>query len=823
MMSRTVVSRRSVFRLVVILGLVGMFGFGVLMAWSLYWERIERIEHARIETGNLSHVLEEHALATIQKVDLVILDVLSHLQPDDMRVVPGQEPDDRARARRINRLLKDKIAGLGEADILYVANAHGEYIYSSLAPIPNITIADRDYFATSKANASAGLVISRPLVSRTLGTWAITLSRRVNFDDGSFAGLVNVVIQLSGLETFYRSLNLGSHGTVLMRDSEMRLVARHPALDQNMGESMPEHPVLRFVAKGVQRGSYLEQSPADGIERLYSFRQVANYPLYVLAGFAVEDYLAEWWLHVFWSGIGCLVMIAVTYTLSSIARRGLVAEMKAEAELERYNQRLEKLVDERTRELETARHVAEAANRAKSTFVANMSHELRTPLNAILGFTQLLIRKGTLPEETARQIGKIDRAGQHLLMLINSVLSISRIESGRVEIACEPFNLRESIGSAIAMVQTGAEAKGLDLVLDGAQDLPDWVLGDEGHLRQILINLLGNAVKYTERGGVKLSVTRKGDMYRFEVSDSGPGIETANRERVFQAFFQAELGLEKADGVGLGLAISREYAKLMGGELTLESDVGKGSTFSLNLRLPECVGHADLGRFSFHYRLMAGVPACRILVVDDEADDRELMCDLLAEAGLSVRTVENGAQAFDCFCEWQPQLIWLDMNMPVLDGSEVARRLRLFPGGDGVKIVALTASVFEESLRMATEAGCDELVYKPIDVDLIFDTMSRLLRIGFEKVRVVPGPVDASAGEADLSLLPGELRRRLCRAAESLETAQTREIIQEIRQTHAGIATFLDALAQRFCFDRIAALCRAAEKTSSGPGGPENV
>ena len=140
-----------------------------------------------------------------------------------------------------------------------------------------------------------------------------------------------------------------------------------------------------------------------------------------------------------------------------------------------------------------------------------------------------------------------------------------------------------------------------------------------------------------------------------------------------------------------------------------------------------------------------------------------------------------------------------------------------------MKIVALTASVFEESRSLATEAGCDESVYKPIDVDLIFDTMSRLLRIRFEKVRVLPGPVDASAGEADLSLLPGELRRRLCRAAESLETAQTREIIQEIRQTHAGIATFLDALAQRFCFDRIAALCRAAEKTSSGPGGPENV
>lgn len=821
-MSRTVVSRRSIFRLVFILGLVGILGFSVLMGWSLYWERLERIEHARIETGNLSHVLEEHALATIQKVDLVILDVLSHLQPGDMRAVPGQEPEDPARARRIHGLLKDKIVGLGEADILYVANAHGEYIYSSLVTIPNITIADRDYFATSKANASAGLVVSRPLVSRTLGTWAMTLSRRVNFEDGSFAGVVNVVIQLSGLEKFYRSLNLGPHGTVLMRDSEMRLVARHPALDQNMGESMPEHPVLRFVAKGVQRGNYLEQSPADGIKRLYSFRQVGNYPLYVLAGFAVEDYLAEWWLHVFWSGIGCLVMIAVTYTLSSIARRGLIAEMQAEAELERYNQRLEKLVDERTRELEAARRVAEAANQAKSAFVANMSHELRTPLNAILGFTQLLIRKGALPEDAAHQIGKIDRAGQHLLMLINSVLSISRIESGRVEIASEPFNLHESIGSAIAMVQTGAEAKGLNLVLDGMQDLPGWVLGDEGHLRQILINLLGNAVKYTEQGEVRFRVVRNGDVFRFEVSDSGPGIETADRERVFQAFFQADLGLEKADGVGLGLAISREYAKLMGGELTLESDVGKGSTFALSLRLPECVGHADIGRFSFHYRLMAGAPACRILVVDDEADDRELMRDLLAEAGVAVRTVENGAQALDCFNEWRPHLIWLDMNMPVIDGCEIARRMRSQPGGDVVKIVALTASVFEESQRMATEAGCDELVYKPIDVDLIFDTMSRLLGIGFEKVRVLPGPPDAPAGETDLSLLPSEIRRRLCQAAESLETAQTREIIQEIRRTHAGIATFLDALAQSFCFDRIAALCREAERRSPGPVGPED-
>lgn len=806
MSTRTPSPERATLRWISTLWFVGVLAFALLLGWSLYKERNDRVAQARIETDNLSHVLEEHALATLQKIDLVIVDILSHLEPEDMRHDPDAPGREGGRAAALNRLLAAKVRGLGEADLIYVANAEGRYIYGSLDKLPAINVSDRHYFAVSRDNPSAGLVISPPLISRTLGTWAITLSRRISFPDGQFAGVVNVVVQLTSLERFYQSLNLGKHGAVLMRDGEMRLLARHPPLVSNMGQSMPGHPVLGMLSRGIQRGSYEEVSPADGVRRLYSYRRVGDTTLFVLAGIAVEDYLEQWRAHVFWYVLAGLLIAGVTFTLAMIARRGIVAQASAEKELEQYNLCLERLVDERTRELESARAAAETASRAKSAFLANMSHELRTPLNAILGFAQLLMRKGELSDEAERQVGKIERAGRHLLTLINSVLNISRIEAGRIEIAREPFNLREAMANAMAMVQAGAEAKGLALQVEECPGLAAWVLGDEGHFRQILINLLGNAIKYTERGSVLLRVSREASRYCFEVIDSGPGIDTQYQERIFQPFFQAERGVEAAEGVGLGLSISREYAQLMGGALTVESAVGQGSTFTLILPLPESPGQ-QVPAAAVSFRLRAGQAARRVLVADDEDDAREVVRELLVEAGLEVRVVDNGKQAVEAFVDWKPALIWMDMGMPVLDGYEATRRIRALAGGDKVKIVAFTADAFEERRRLVMDAGCDDVLYKPLDTGQLFATMGRLLEADFNRVEKPANRLGTRLEPADLAVLSKDVRQRLRAAATGLDIAQTREILGELRLTHAELAARLDVLAQAFLFERIASLC----------------
>ncbi len=298
-------SRASVFRLVSVAWLVGVLGFAALMGLSLFRERDNRENEAQREIENVTRVLEEHALSTIQKVDLVLRDVQWSFQAEGPQANGGIGS---RHGQTLNALLKRKIASIPEAEVIHIANDAGDYVFSSLDAVPVINISDRSFFQAHQKNPDSGLVISQPLVSRTLGTWVITLSRRINSDEGRFAGVVNIILQLDSFEKFYASLDMGMHGAVLMRDAEMRLLARYPRLESNMGRAIPEHPVAGFQIRGVRQGVYTEHSPADGTKRIYSFRRVGDHPLYVLAAIAEEDYLAEWWKHLYWYGIAGIVI-----------------------------------------------------------------------------------------------------------------------------------------------------------------------------------------------------------------------------------------------------------------------------------------------------------------------------------------------------------------------------------------------------------------------------------------------------------------------------------------------------------------------------------
>ncbi|MES2047411.1 MAG: ABC transporter substrate-binding protein [Pseudomonadota bacterium] len=479
-------------------------------------------------------------------------------------------------------------------------------------------------------------------------------------------------------------------------------------------------------------------------------------------------------------------------------------------ELEKYKSHLEEMVLSRTTELIAAKHMAEAANRAKSVFLANMSHELRTPLNAILGFTQLMKRDNIAPENQ-KNLATINRAGQHLLSLINDVLEISRIEAGRTLLQSAPFDLGEILSSVEEMIRVKADDKGLKFITEHAGNLPAFVEGDGPHLKQVLINLLGNAVKYTERGQLALSVSRRNGEINFEVSDTGPGISEQDHARIFQPFYQTQSGIAKGEGTGLGLAISQEYTKMMKGRLAVKSQLGQGSTFTLSLPLPETEAPAAQSAARSIIGLEVDQEEMRVLIVDDKEDNRELVMQLLAPTGFALRTANDGQQAIDCFIAWQPQLIWMDMRMPVLDGYQATQQIRALPGGDKVKIVALTASAFEEERQKIIESGCDDMVRKPLEEASLFLVMGDLLNLRYryaevEQAAVTPAQTNL-ARALDFSTLPSSQIAALKAAAEALDLAKIRQQVAMLKETHPALAAEMDELVQGFRFEQIAALC----------------
>jgi signal transduction histidine kinase/CheY-like chemotaxis protein len=477
----------------------------------------------------------------------------------------------------------------------------------------------------------------------------------------------------------------------------------------------------------------------------------------------------------------------------------------AQAELRDYKGHLEELVARRTEELHQALAVAESASRAKSRFLANMSHELRTPLNAILGFAQIMDRDPSLDIGQHRQLATIHRSGRHLLALINDVLEIARIEAGRTRVEVAPFDLDETLAAIAEMIRVRAEAQGLSLRVDRSGDLPTYVLGDAHHLRQVLINLLGNAVKFTDQGVITLRVAAQGDRVRFAVSDTGPGIPAQEQARIFEAFYQTDQGAATGEGTGLGLTISREFVRLMGGELSVESVPGQGSTFSFEIPLAA----TEMPLAGPAHRLVVGLepgqPAYRILVAEDKEDNRELALRLLEAVGFEVRSVENGTQAVELFQAWQPDFIWMDMRMPVLDGYAATRAIRRLPGGQRVKIAALTASAFQEDRDAILAAGCDEMVRKPIEEGPFFEVMSRLLGVRFR--HAAPAETATTAGSLDLSPLSAQQRGELREAALLMDLELARRVVGRIRTEHPAVAEGIDELVESFRFDLIAERC----------------
>ncbi|MEJ2693781.1 MAG: PhnD/SsuA/transferrin family substrate-binding protein [Candidatus Thiodiazotropha sp.] len=490
-----------------------------------------------------------------------------------------------------------------------------------------------------------------------------------------------------------------------------------------------------------------------------------------------------------------------------------IAERKrVEEELDSHHHRLEEQVAKRTQELAKTRDAAEAANRAKSIFLSNMSHELRTPLNAILGFTEIMVRNERLPEDEHSYLEIINRSGHHLLSLINDVLEISRIEAGRLALQLSPLDLIDMLGALQDFVELGAREKGLALHMKLPPSIPRYIVTDASKLRQVILNLLSNAVKYTDQGEVELSVSAKTldgqTQLNFRVRDTGIGIATEDLEHVFQPFFQAEDSAALNVGTGLGLTISREYAQLMGGSLSVESKLHKGSTF--HLTLPVELAEAPVQEKSEHgpvIGLQPQQPEYRVLLVEDDEDNRRLLEEILKRVDFQVRAASNGEQAVAIFRVWHPHFIWMDMRMPVMDGYEAIRRIRALPGGHEVKIVALTASAFREDRGKIIAAGCDDVLPKPLNQEQLFSTMKHLLGVRYRYAELPQEAPIKKPGKVDTSSLPAPLLEALCQAAVTLDQDAAQQIVNQIRDIDSALSDKLEQLVRGYRYDQILTYC----------------
>ena len=402
-------------------------------------------------------------------------------------------------------------------------------------------------------------------------------------------------------------------------------------------------------------------------------------------------------------------------------------------ELDRHRHHLEELVEVRTRELEEARVHAEAANRAKSEFLANMSHEIRTPMNAILGLTHLLRRAEPKPDQVER-LGKIDAAAQHLLSIINDILDLSKIEAGKLVVEVIDFELPDLVGESCDIFRDRAQDKGLVLEHDIEASIPRFLRGDPLRLRQLLINLIGNAVKFTEHGSINVGIRKApsddGELrLRFEVSDTGIGLDAVQRERLFQPFEQADASTTRRfGGSGLGLALCQRLVTLSQGSIGVDSEPGRGSTFWFELPLqPGAAPQAP--KVPGPRPLMAArlpVPVSpRVLVVEDDEINREVALELLVGAGYQAEAAVNGLRALECSASAQYDLILMDVQMPEMDGLEATRELRRRAAYEHVPIIALTANVFTEDREKCQAAGMNDFIAKPIVPEQFFLTLQR--------------------------------------------------------------------------------------------------
>ena len=480
-----------------------------------------------------------------------------------------------------------------------------------------------------------------------------------------------------------------------------------------------------------------------------------------------------------------------------------------------------------------AKQAAEAANKAKSEFLANMSHELRTPLNSVIGFAQILSQDTSFQSEQQERLRIINRSGEHLLSLINNILEMSKIEAGQITFNETNFDLYTVLQDMQDMFCLKVQKKGLQFLLEPDSDLPQYISADEGKLRQVLINLIGNGVKFTKIGKVilraKVEKINKNYQLQLEVEDTGPGIAQEELKKLFFPFEQTTTGHQIRQGTGLGLAITEKFIQLMGGDITTKSTLGVGTCFQLSIPIhlsspqtfPSRRGKGKV------IGLATQQPDYRILVVDDRSDNRLLLSYLLTSRGFLVQQAINGREATEIWKVWHPHLIWMDLHMPEMDGYEATKQIRQWEDLEqpsfSTKIIALTASVFQEKREEVISSGFDDYMVKPFQEELLWEKMRQYLGVeliyqksdeanGKKRQNTTCSRLQVTSEDLSVILkdMPSEWLCELHKASSELRGKKVMQLINDIPLEKEAIAAQLKNFAENYQFDRIVKLLNIA-------------
>jgi two-component system sensor histidine kinase/response regulator len=443
-----------------------------------------------------------------------------------------------------------------------------------------------------------------------------------------------------------------------------------------------------------------------------------------------------------------------------------------------------------------------------------MSHEIRTPMNAILGFAQLMKRDRNLSPQSLEHLEIINRSGEHLLATINDILEMSKIEAGRTVFVPTTFDLHALIYDLERMFRLRTDSKNLRFLVEKVGHIPQWVKTDEGKLRQVLINLMGNAVKFTEEGGI---VLRLGGIVenaaavniQFEVEDTGPGMTEGEIGRLFQAFEQTTSGI-KSGGTGLGLALSQGFVQIMGGTISVISTVGKGSIFRFKLPVQED-SEENAAKKEAKQRVLCLKPGqneIRILIADDRETNRQLLLQMLKVVGFATQYAVNGKEAVQMVQKWKPQVVLMDMAMPVMDGYEATRKIKASPNSRNTAIVAVTASAFEEDKKRILAAGADDYLSKPFKDAELFEIIGRLTGAEYLYEETSSLKVSETADDKVLmcktvAALPPDLVNQMRAAVESADIDQLNDLVLQLAKGQPLLAKQIQEMAARYEYEAL--------------------